>query len=310
MEKEIQIDMRYCLESPAGFKLALICGMCRVGKTLIGNIVSTCPNVEYAEEPWAVTNIVRIGNTSLINRDFAKGMLAACVKNLFDETYLMRCVNFRPIDLSYIGNKKTPDEIKYRMNNVMSYRDVNPGNIFVINLSEVLKELDFIREALPKCKIIYVVRHASSVVSEIVSKGWFTDSWIAELDRSQLLRKFKKCYLPIFIKNGDERYFFDLNQYERALYYYNVMMEWTFSSNVISMQCLVVRYEDFIQNPNVQYGIVKEYLELQDGKYTADRLSMLYFQETEKIPIKDHIRSDLIEITNRYLKFFNYEAIE
>ena len=132
--------MKYCYpKSSIKFTPAIICGMSRVGKTLIGNIVSTCKNVEYAEEPWGITNIAKIAGKQIIHSEFAQGMLHALVKNLFDETYLMRCVNFRPIDLSYIGKKKTNEEIDYRINNLKSYRDVKNDDetVFVINLSEI-----------------------------------------------------------------------------------------------------------------------------------------------------------------------------
>lgn len=160
------------------------------------------------------------------------------------------------------------------------------------------------------CKIVYVIRHARAVVNEFVKRGWFTDSWLANLDKANLLKEYNCQYLPDFIRDGEEQYFLDLNQAERGFYYYNIMMSRAFSTKILNndTNCLIIKYEDFCRSPKEGYCLIKAFLKLQDGEYTSDRLSEIYDKQDTDL-FKYHIRCELLEETNKYLSCFNYEEV-
>jgi hypothetical protein len=88
------------------FPVAVITGVCRSGKSLLGNILATCQEVEYAEEPWAAMSFPLAISKGNMNKEFSATWLNSYIVELFSELILLRSANFRHQDLSSIWTKK------------------------------------------------------------------------------------------------------------------------------------------------------------------------------------------------------------
>jgi hypothetical protein len=285
--------------------------MARVGKTLLSSVLSTSKNVEYAEEPWTAQFFPIAMSNGFFDESHASLFFSEYIRQLFYETYLLRYANFRLIDLSYIGHKKPKSVIEHRINRFKNWVDVKDvsESIFMLNLSGTVRELKFIYDSIPRCKIIYVIRHAMSVAKEIERKKWFCAEALKNPISPSLYKKHKNLFLPFWIKNGEEDFFINLNEFEKGLYYYNVMVERSIASEMLSHKdCMIVKYEDFCSNKLRKYEKIKSFLELTEGDLTESSLAKIEFPK-EDFTFDGIVGSTLVEQTNISLKYFGYEEL-
>ena len=67
------------------FKIAIITGVCRSGKTLIGQILGSMNNVEYIDEPWFPIVVSLMQHYGSIEPEVAVDMFRAFTKELFND---------------------------------------------------------------------------------------------------------------------------------------------------------------------------------------------------------------------------------
>lgn len=288
--------------------------MARVGKTLLGNTISTCFNVEYSEEPLLITTLLECGQNGLIQKGCMKNVLKTSLQELFRETFLLRNVNFRPCDLSYIGKKKDLSIIKKRLNTIHSYRDINLDYIpsFVLNLSEQIKSIRFLIDADKNSRVIFVIRHVLSVAEEIKNKQWFNQQQLLCPTNKVFGRSWNEFFIPYFVKKNDEEFFISLSEYNKGVYYWNSFVEQALESDIFSKKysdrVLVVKYEDFVSSPQIMFSKICERFNFTPGSLTEERLSEVH--NISCLDSTEEICNSLISTTNFHLKKFNYDLIK
>lgn len=265
------------------FPVVVITGVCRSGKTLLGNLLATCPQVEYADEPHTGMLLPMIASTGKIETEFAARWLAASFSELFNDLLLLRAANFRPRDLSSIWTKKPPKEIFDRLNNLntradaMKYMKENKSSL-VVTLSECAPFVEFIRKALPDSKFVHVVRNGYNVARDVVAKKWFSDEQLINPVNTQLYTSIyhngSTWYLPWWIDDEEHEYFLRLTEYDRCVYYWCVLMEKGLnafqSDNYGEVQ---VSYEEFVAKPHQELMRISEYLGFSPGLLTNTMVS-------------------------------------
>lgn len=290
------------------FKICFVSGMCRTGKTLLGTILSSCEKVEYAEEPWGITFIPKISTEAGIHGLLFEKMLETYIKWLFDEVFLMRNVNFRPNDLSYIGKKKNQEEIKrrfYDFKNLLDVAKESSDSTFILNIAENCNDYLFYKKALKNFKIVYLIRHATSVATDVVEKKWFSIDKLSNPYQPNLYRKFNNYYLPFWVQEEECNYFLSLTDFEKGLYYYTVMTEKTLATTDINSEDFyLVRYEDFVNSPLAVFDQVIKYLELK--KTPMSDLLLAEIRNNERPSSNIKVRSDLSCRVNECLNRFGY----
>jgi hypothetical protein len=276
-------EAKFYSPSTSKFPVTVITGTCRSGKTLLGNILATCPSVEYADEPWTAMLLPMAAKTGKIERALVNGWLGAFVSELFNDLVLMRQANFRPNDLSSIWTKKTPSEILQRLIGLSSRVDVSRfaklNNLsLVMTLSECGSFVDVIKESILNAQFIHVVRNGFHVGFDVAEKRWLSDEQLKHPLNAQLYVQFEHqqttFYLPWWVDIGDESYFLQLTEYERALYYWLSLIGKT-PSGQGETTMHVVRYSELVSTPRVVLDRIFKEFKLFDGPMTESEIAQI-----------------------------------
>lgn len=260
------------------FPVTVITGASRSGKTLLGNLLATCPSVEYADEPWTAMLLPAISNTGKVDRDFASRMLQTYCCELFNDLVLLRKANFRVTDLSSIWTKKEPQEIFFRLSQIHSRADVvshakDQQLSLVMTLTESLPFVDFICQSIPSVKIIHVIRNGFEVAAEIRKKGWFTNEQLLSPQGANLYNANQlnglTWYIPWWVDDNDKSYFLSLSEYERGIYYWSSLVEkGLLALNSHPCESLTINYRDLVNSTVVEFERAKTFLNLSPGRLT------------------------------------------
>lgn len=255
-------------EKRLNFKIAIITGACRSGKSLIGKLLGSLENVEYMEEPWLPTVLPVLQGNNLIDPEVSKNILRSYIDELMNDVVLLRQSNFRPRDLSTIWDRKNVMEIFDRLVNLHTREDVKKylnkkKTVLLLNLPGIMPFLFFFAETFPGCKIIHIVRNGLDVALEVRKKKWFTNKLLKQpisnylLFRSYYSKAYCKNYnIPWWVKKGEEDKFLKMTNFAKGLYYWRRILE--ISENQIEKfksvfpgQYKEVRFENILKNPEV-----------------------------------------------------------
>jgi len=295
------------------FPVVVITGVCRSGKTLLGNILATCKEAEYADEPYTCMMLPMIANSGKIDQEFVVRWMAANINELFNDLILLRAANFRPCDLSSIWSKKCPEDIFNRLTAINTraeaaeYAKRNNSQL-VVTLSESMPFVNFIMKAVPELKIIHVVRDPYRVAAEVVEKGWFSDEQIITPLNAQLYTEFRhlgtKWHLPWWVDDEEHDYFIRLSEYERGVYYWWSLMEKGLQAfEAAGCEEIMVRYEELIKRPQYVFEHIACSLGFTYGNLTNLKLQQVWC-DTEVTGAKE-IDSTLSKRINSILEILN-----
>lgn len=293
------------------FKTAIISGACRSGKTTLGNILGTCANVENVEEPWTAKLLPLVTGLGLMDEAIGKEMFIAYVAELYIEIIFLRRANFRPGDLSCIWAQKDHEEVYARLTELNTRLDVkkyteknNP--LLLLNLTEVVPFLQFLFDAMPKSKLIYVIRNGKDVALDCLNKRWFSDKQLLSPIKALPYQKYKYknniWHLPWWISSGDEDLFISYSEYERCLYYWCQTVESGYklvNEMRINGNCVSVHYEDLIKKTLDTTILVAEFLGSKMTPKTEYAIAKLKLR-TPKINNQEIIIDK--NLNNRYIK--------
>ena len=263
---------------------ALVVGTGRSGKTTLGNLLATCKNVEYQDEPWALHISSVMTALGLLPREVGKEMFCAAFHELINDTILMRNANFRPADLSTIVNKKTPEEIQSRLTTIATREDVSRfisecDPLFLMAFStDPSVNLPALISLFPeKTPILHVVRRGVEVARQVEGKGWFSEPEVMAPTQAQTGREVTyrgaSAFVYSWVPEGCEEEFLDLDQFGRGLYYWCTLLERSLS--VLPKDALTVKYEDLLQETPHTLRLAMEYLRLEPTALTDAALAPL-----------------------------------
>lgn len=205
-------------------QIVFLIGRARSGKTTLGRILGSMKNVDYVEEPYALSIQVLMQQLGLIDYETTKEFLRAYVAELINDIILFRTINIRPGDLSSIWATKDAPEIFNRITNVNSRADVDAYTVenkptIVFILSNVSASFSFLLDTFPNCKIIHIIRDKVDVAKDIVKKHWFSENSLKNFKHNYLHRQYKDYSIPWWVENGNEDIFIDAAEYDRGIYY-------------------------------------------------------------------------------------------
>jgi len=277
------------------FPVTVITGVCRSGKTLLGNMLATCSNVEYADEPYTGMLLPMLSQTGKVEIEFAREWFAVYLCELFNDLLLLRRANFRPNDLSSIWTKKPPYEIFERLIKINTRTEVKEyakknGSALVVTLSECTPFIKFILEALPDAKIVHVVRNGYDVALDVEVKKWVSNEQLLSPTNAVLHTPFQfsgsTWFLPWWVNDGEEHYFLSLSEYERSLYYWCSLMEKSLEA-FRKCKCgeILVRYEDLVAAPQQEFYRVSKCLSLVPGTLSSMKIAEVRSNNKSSIPV-------------------------
>ncbi len=286
--------------------VVVITGACRSGKTLLGNLLATCPEVEYADEPWTGMVLPMAVDSGKIEKEFASSIFSAYFFELFCDLILLRRANFRRKDLSSIWTKKTAEEIDLRLNKLGTRGEVltflkSNNSTLLVTLSECAPFADFILAALNHAQMIHVVRNPFDVAWDVLEKKWFSDEQLLSPLNATLYSAItisrQTWYLPWWVNEGEEEFFVKLSDYERSLYYWCSLMDKGLEAfQSCESKEILVLYENLVSHTEHEFNRVISYLGFTRGKLADQMIEGVKSNHKERITPK--IDKNILDWTN------------
>lgn len=275
--------------------VVVITGAGRSGKSLVGNLLGSCENVEHIDEPWLLMELPEMVGHGLISEVVAIDIFRTCLYELLNDRILMRHVSFRPSDISSIWAQKSPQEILLRLIGLNSRADVRQyvsekRTTLVLTLTDTLPFCDFFQKALPGCRIVHVVREGLAVALDVFEKHWLSDEEFSRPRLGCLYRQYNGSgnpgpyYLPSWVELGEEEAFLSRSEFARGVYYWRRLMEaGRLVRNQLSDARLlyVRRFCDLLDQPRAVVGSLTELLGLKPTQATEALLAQLKREDRE-----------------------------
>lgn len=245
-------------DSAEDYKVVIVTGTSRAGKTLLARTLATFENVEWIEEPYSLLTLpVECGMGMLDKIDASRWIRAIC-KEMFIDCVLLRNANFRPDDQSTIWNFKDASEIFHRLKVLGSRADVarhieEKKTVFVLGLPDIFPFLDLFQAAFPQLKVVHVIRDGRKVADAVAGKQWLSDENLKHPQRNSCFYhtdQFPDLYFPWWIPEEDTEKFVGYTDYERALYYWSqILLYNSFAEKEKETDNYqILKYEELVHN--------------------------------------------------------------
>ena len=224
----------YCIgDRELPYKFIFVTGACRSGKTTFSRIMGSMKNVEWIEEPYELSLLlksIQLADIDDVQSNYwRKELFQGICKELVNSTVLLRNGNFRPEDLSSIWRYKEGEEIFQRLVNICTRNQVQDfirknNSYFVIDIPGILGSASFIKYVCESIKIIHVVRNPYDVAEAIYQKHWYSDERVQHPESNNIFRKYCEneivYYVPWWCEEGREQDFILATEYERGILYW------------------------------------------------------------------------------------------
>ena len=233
------------------YNIIFVTGSSRVGKTLFSKSVSCCENVEWIEEPFHLSLLLKLAGLGYLDKSLFRMMFSSLLHELINDCILLRNANFRANDLSGIWNFKTPKNIFERLNNVNTRVDVlnyveDKKPYFLIDMPDVLPFLSIATEMCNNSSVVNVVRHPCDVADSCKLKGWFKEEYINN-SANIITRCYRGHKIPWWVKVGFEERFLTLPLWDRGLMYWEMIYGYgEHAEGNLLRYDHIIRYEDLI----------------------------------------------------------------
>jgi len=277
----------------------VISGSARSGTTIVGNIIHSFKNVEYAFEPPLLYSLLPL--ISELNEDHWK---------LLYETYLYeeflmsaisgRGINCNRMDDSSIYKVKSEKLINERLSK--SLRKIDGEKLaqksrIVYKMPDVVPFLCRLKEYYPGTTVLIVLRKATYVFNSLLEKGWFSDKMLKEENLIWPYRCLNGIRIPFWVTSGDDKSWCEMDELHRIAYYYISV-----HSPVEKIpNCITVKYDDLIENPLNTAKLMAEKLKLNFGDKTFEILDTVKrTQKNRHMAILDKLNPQVRKQVERY----------
>jgi hypothetical protein len=309
------------------FDVVFVVGGNRVGKTLLSVLLATFRGAEHVDESWLPTMLPQLQERGVIKRDAAVQMLRSYIEDLFYEVILARKINLRPNDRSSTWQHKTPASLMYRMNLLRTRRQAeafskNRKALLLLSLPCTASSSDFLQSAIPKSRVLHVVRHAYGVAYEIAAKRWFSNDTLRVPLYTCLRFRYKSShfkgvfFIPWWVQEDDAEYFLRLSDFERGLYFWRRMLPCDGSGTLtLKNPCQdayrLVRYEDVASHPRSFILDMCRWLSRKPTRLTKNLLAEIKKPEPVDYPKEFSKISDVErKKTNSFLVQLGYPSVQ
>ena len=277
-------------------KCIWVAGPSRSGTTLVGKILGSCKNVEYAFEPETLYSL--LVTIDKIKKNYWKLLYDTYVsEDLFFNIINGRKISLKKKDNSFYLKYKLKKDLNNKLNLNLKRRDfdnfIKVKNLkYVIKLPEITKYLVRLEKIYPKNKFIIMKRNYGNTIISMVRRGWFKYNDKNISSKFPMQRHNNRVY-PHWL---DKKYFNSwtkFNEYEKAAIY--LMSERYYTKKVKNK--IVLEYEKILQNPKKKIMSIIQKLGLYPSKITFDLISQIEVSKiNEKVDLKKlNIRKKIIQ---------------
>lgn len=247
----------------------VISGSARSGTTILGRLLHSLVNVEYAFEPPTLFSLMPL-----------IGKLDELDWKLLYETYLYeeflinavsgRAINCNRSDDSSIYNSKSSDEIESRLTKSLSKVEADKfaeNSVLAYKMPDVVKYLPQLQSYYPGTKFVIATRQAPELFGSMFRKGWFDDVSLQETNN------IWPCYVrdtkrvPFWVDENDAEEWLSMDELHRIAHYYIKVNEPLEKIKGV----YVFKYGDFMSDP------------VTASSHLADHLGLNYGAKTRKV---------------------------
>lgn len=250
----------------------IVSGSARSGTTILGKIIHSFKNVEYAFEPPYLFSLIPLINK--ISKDDWK---------IFYETYLYedfflnaicgRNINCNKNDDSSIYNVKSSQEINLKLQASLSKKQLEiiaSQYVLAYKMPDIVSFIGKIAEYYPDTIVVVMNRDAIGTINSLLQKKWFHDDNL----KSNLIWPFRICnnfHVPFWVKENDERKWLEMSEIDRSAYYYIRVNE---GAEKIQLK-IDINYNDLVERPAHVVKRLSEKLSLQYGDKTEEIIAQI-----------------------------------
>lgn len=248
----------------------VISGSARSGTTIVGKIIHSFNNVEYAFEPPLLYSLFPL--ISELNKDHWKLLY----ETYLYEEFLMSALSGRGIncnreDDSSIYRVKSEKLINERLSKSLRKIDGEKLTIksrIVYKMPDIVPFLSKLKEYYPDTTVLIVLRKAIYVFNSLLEKGWFSERALREDNLVWPNRSLNGVHIPFWVACGDDKSWCEMDELHRIAYYYVHV-----NKSVEKIPgYITVKYDDLIENPLSSAKLLAEKLKLRFGEKTLEIL--------------------------------------
>ena len=275
----------------------LITGTARSGTTILGKVVHSMKDVEYAYEPPMLFSLIASVDSIPVNQ-WKLLFETYLYEDFFLETVAGRRINTNRADDSSIYNVKTEAEIQRRLK--VSIRKLQlerliDKNVLVFKMPDIPPFLPAVQRIYTGMKVVFMHREPIGVLNSLIDKGWFADN----NEKKNLIWPFKVIngyHVPFWVEKKFEQKWINLSEVDRCAYYYLRVTE----SRHDLKKCHVINYNDLLAHPVETVKQLSKHLQLEFGSKTEDIIQSI--QPTQK----QRDSKILKKVSKTFDKIYNY----
>lgn len=250
----------------------VITGGGRSGTTILGKLIHTFSNVEYAFEPPMLVALFALLD-QLPEPTWKFLYEAYLAEEFLSNAVAGRTINTNRADDSSIHAVKSEVEIEERLSRSWSKQEImeKVGNKTVsYKLPNIVPFLQQFMSYYPDARVIAIQRAAVDCINSLLIKSWFKNDG-AQAATAWPFRQVGTWRVPYWVRSGDEEMWCELTELDRCAYYYLLM------SDVPPQgpRVMHLRYADFVSHPADTSEHLAQWLGVEEGSRTREVLASI-----------------------------------
>lgn len=248
----------------------VVTGGGRSGTTILGKLIHTFQNVEYAFEPPMLVALFAL--LDQLPPPIWKFLYEAYLAEEFLSNALAgRIINTNRGDDSSIHAVKSVAEIEERLSRSWSKREIMEQvgkKTLAYKLPNIVPFLQPLMAYYPDSRIIIIRRGAAECIHSLLLKSWFRNDG-AQAATAWPFRQVSKWRVPYWVRPGEEEMWCALSELDRCAYYYVLMSQ----APPPGKRVMHLRYSDLVTQPASTSRRLAEWLGVEEGVRTQEVLA-------------------------------------
>ncbi len=242
-----------------------ISGIARSGTTIMGRLIHSLKNVEYAFEPTMLMHLFLLAD-HMPEKSWRVLYQSCLYQQILMDSIAGRSLNFNSNDDSYIFKSKSIAEIASRFDGENRFNTIferTRNSHVAYKLPNIVPLLPKLRERYPDSRIMIMLRSPDAVVLSLKRKGWFRRE-VPLFSESGLLKKVGDHTVPAVVDDSLVEQWMTLGETDRCyLFYQHIYRDLTRTKDA-----LVVDYSRFVEAPKQIFGGIMDRFGLEYGEQT------------------------------------------
>jgi len=237
-------------------------GIGRSGTTILGAIVHSFKNVEYAFEPPELIPLFHFIESIPVEiwRYLYEFYL---FEGIFSGSLSGRTLNFNESDWSCVFRAKTKEEVEKRMSSSLRRHEILKlidGRCVAYKIPNILNRIDKLNSIYPDIKSICTIRHPDEVVRSTLERGWYRSPLNLAVMRNTAFGP-----IPAYMDESNAQRWLSLTEIDKC---YDSFCK-VYSEEYLTDQLCIIDFARFCNNPyeiciNLAKRLGKEYSKMTE----------------------------------------------